>query len=181
MAGLFTYQTLWGSGPPPDFGGGSAELTLGLRIRFGVKGRVVGLRAYLDDSDDAPHFGLLCDGWNVGTPIAGVAFRHQVLDVGGGFSGHWRHAYFSKMVEVAANTELTVMVWFPQSRFYSWLGHLNGAEHNNGDLTAPETGDGGDNGIYTFGNGWALPNTFEGNMYAVDVLYLTDAEAQRGS
>lgn len=178
MTVKYVYESLWGSTLPPDVGGNSGgPLTLGVRLRFAVAGRIVGMRVAVAEDNACEHFGMIVTATNEGAPLRGIRFHPTP---GGGLEtdARWHHGY-CKALDVAADDELVAMCWFPNGRFWSEVNGLQSAARTRGNITAPQTGDGGDNGVYAFGSGWDLPLTFNGNLYGVDVLYLTDTEANR--
>lgn len=178
MALKYQYQSLYGTALPPDAGGnGGYPITLGLRLRFAAKGRLVGVRAAVAEDSACEHVGMVLSTAREGVQLRTVRF-HPTVITGPDTSARWHHAYF-KALEVETDDELVVAVWFQNGRFWSHLGALNGAEVTRGDITAPATGDGGDNGVYQAGFSWDLQNTFGGNMYGVDALFLDDTEANR--
>ena len=174
----YHYETLWGSALPVDVGGnGGYPITLGLRLRFSAKGRIMGVRVAVADDDGSEHVGFILSTTREGVPLRSVRFHPTP---GGGLEtvARWHHAYF-KPLEVANGDELVVAVWYASGRFWSTQGGLASHAVSHEHITAPQTGDGDDNGIYNPGWTWDLSLTFGGNMYGVDVLYLTDTEANR--
>lgn len=175
MAGRYHYQTLWQNAVPGTWGGDNSEVVLGTRVRFGVDGAVLGAKFYKDNGDGSEHLALLMDGWHVGTVLATALF-HPVTASNIPGDNYWQSIYFPRQVKVSAGDERVIAVWFPAGNYWREAGGLAAGPVVSEDLTAPQDGDGGDNGIYTVGNGWDLPLTFGSGFYGIDIIFRSDAE-----
>lgn len=178
MGTRFHYATIWEDNTPVNYSDQGTPLVLGLRLKFTESGRIVGWRFHVKDNDPAEHFGMILREFHPGIPLRGSRMKLQPGS-GSDSSGHWVNCYFSNYLDVAVDEELTIAAWTQFGKFASTENGLQTSEFVNGPITVLQDGDGGPNGVFTFGDGWNLGNDYNGNFYAIDVLYLTDSEAGR--
>lgn len=165
------YKNAWSGDPTNDSGGDAIPVTLALRMKTDVAGRVFGVRFFRDLADGDPHIGMLFAASNL--ELLDVTLFHQVVAAGSGADG-WHSAYFRKAHRFAADDRFVVGVMFGHGRYWLTPGALNGTDMTNGNLHITADGDGGDNGLYQYG--FIIPDqTFGHAAYGVDVIFLEDA------
>jgi hypothetical protein len=171
----YHYQTLWGNAAPAGLGVDSSTITLGMRVRFGVDGKIIGIRYHRDVDDGANHVGFILSEARNSVPLRMASFR--VIPAGTTPpNGAWQNAYFRPHLPVAEDDELVVAVWYEHGMYWRTNFGLSGGPLVSEDLTAPQDGDGGPNGIFGYNWNWDLPNDFGGGLYGIDVIFLANTE-----
>lgn len=165
-----TYVNAWSGVPTSDAGGDTAAVTLGLRIRADVSGRVMGVRFFRDLGDDAEHVGLLWQDSDM--KLLDACVFHRVAASGSGQDG-WHSAYFRKPQRVTAGGRFVIGVHFAAGRYWVTPLALESAEVVNGNLAIVRDGDGGSNGMFSYGT-LHPNNAFRSTAYGVDVIFLED-------
>jgi hypothetical protein len=157
---------LFGSTVPAINGNDPGAVTVGVKFKSDVAGKVTAIRYYKGAGNTGTHIGAL---WSEsGSLLASVTFTSETT------SG-WQTATLSTPISITANT-VYVASYFAPNGFYS---HNDGYFLTNGvtktPLSAPATGAVSvGNGLYRYGSSSQFPNaSYQGANYWVDVVFTT--------
>lgn len=166
-----TYQHIFMSSQVPTTNASSnfdgTDYTFGTVFSSSANGQVHGIRWFFPDHLPNDHVIGLLYSWTdngTGTELARVTFTNT--------QSGWNQATFTSPVDITANTKYVAAVW-TVDRYVRVTNQFASADVTNGDLTAPQTSSGTNNGKLLAGNGSpAYPaTTGAGNGYLADVLY----------
>lgn len=165
------YTFGWPAGTPGSFSNDfSTGVVVGMRMQAAVAGAVVGVRFFRELGDEGEHVGLLLAAGNLA--ILDVTKFHQVAASGVG-ADKWHSAYFRRFHRIGATGRFVVAVLFQNGGYYSEPAALATGPMVNGNLRFTGDGDGGSNGLFSYGG--VLPtSTFNSNAYGVDCIYRED-------
>jgi len=145
-------------------------VSVGFRLETAVPGRVIGVKFFRDLNDGNEHVGMLIT--DDLSEIIDVVKFHKIAASGSG-PDQWHSAYFRKMHHFSGSGRFVVACFFGGGNYWSDTGLVASAPFVNGNLTITQDGDGGDNGLFTYGN--LVPtSTFGSSIYGVDVIFLED-------
>lgn len=155
---------IFGSETPvdQDLGSDTNDITLGVKWRSSVGGRVTAIRVYVGAGD--PLTGAIYTSG--GTLLGSVALS--------GLSGlGWSTVNFAAPIEIEANTVYVAAVYWPLGNYPVTSFGLDGATIN-GNLEALDNAE-SDNGVYTYGSGLQFPtSTWQATNYFSDVEFTAD-------
>jgi hypothetical protein len=155
--------TIWPSGATPAVTStGGATVELGLRFKSDVSGFIKGVRFYKDVTNTGAHTGSL---WTAaGALLATGPFTSETA------SG-WQQMLFSSPVAITAGTTYVVSYHTPGG--FSSTNNYFASPHYGPPLHALANGDGGSNGLFTYGAGGFPTSTSNSQNYWVDVVFDT--------
>jgi hypothetical protein len=159
-----TAYSIWNTASMPNSGWKSDQrVTLGVKFRSDVTGKVTGIRFWKSSSNDSgSHIGLLYT--STGTLLAQAPFTTQTA------SG-WQEVKFATPVAVNANTTY-IAAYFSTSGWSSNDNFFLTNGVNTPPLHALKSGVDGPNGLYSYGTGPTFPTISRNANYGVD-LWLT--------
>ncbi len=144
-------------------------VSVGYRVETAVAGRVIGVKYFRDLNDGNEHIGMLL---TPGLDLLDCTLFHKVAATGSGPDA-WHSAYFRKMHRFGVGDRFVIAVFFGGGNYWSDTGLVASSPFVNGNLTITQDGDGGSNGLFTYGN--LVPtSSFGSSIYGVDVLFLED-------
>jgi hypothetical protein len=139
----------------------NASVTLGLKFRSTVAGKVTAVRFYKGSGNTGTHVGNL---WSSsGTKLGSVTFSGETA------SG-WQEAQFSSPIAIAANTTYVVSYLAPRGAYainesFAWSSLSASPLQVSG--TAP--------GVYRYGSSASFPNAaWNGSNYWVDLVFVAN-------
>ncbi|MGY1733782.1 DUF4082 domain-containing protein [Geodermatophilus sp. SYSU D01045] len=139
----------------------TAGVEVGTRIRVAVDGTITGIRFYKGPQNTGTHVGTL---WSAtGQELARATFGPETT------SG-WQQVSFSQPVTVTAGTTLVVSYHTDTGGYSMTAGGLATAV-TSGPLTALADGDGGGNGVYSYG-ARTFPTQRGSANYWVDAVFV---------
>jgi hypothetical protein len=149
--------------PATAASGDTSSVEVGTRFRTDVNGTITGIRFYKGPGNTGTHTGSL---WSsTGTRLATVTFTNELAT-------GWQQALFSTPVAVTPGQSYVASYLAPNGRYSVTPGQFATAV-DNGNLHTLADGDGGGNGIYTYGAAGGFPTSSWGaTNYWVDVLFL---------
>ncbi|GAA0374298.1 hypothetical protein GCM10009530_26010 [Microbispora corallina] len=155
--------TIWPPGATPAQANwpDNKPVELGVRFRTTSPGYVSGVRFYKGPQNTGTHVGSL---WSAtGQLLAQATFSDETA------SG-WQQVNFSTPVLVSAGVDYVASYHTPG--YYSVTRPYFTTQYSNGLITAPANGDGGGNGLYTYGAASAFPTSvYQTSNYWVDVVF----------
>jgi Domain of unknown function (DUF4082)/Bacterial Ig domain/Cohesin domain len=139
-------------------------VTLGVKIRSDVDGRISGLRFYKDPLDTGSHVGQI---WTrSGTLLSSVTFAET--------SSGWQQTDFAVPVPISANTTY-VAAYHTSTGYPQDTGYFTAAGVDIPPLHALQDGVDGGNGVYAYdptpGVSMFPNQSFQGSNYYVDVVF----------
>lgn len=164
-AGPSVAASLWDSSATPAVvsTNDNGSIEVGMKFRSELDGVVRGVRFYKASDNTGTHVGSL---WTLdGTRLANVTFTNETA------SG-WQEALFSSPVEIDANVTYMVSYFAPNGHYSSDGGYFSSTGLSTYPLYALQDGENGQNGMYSYGAGGAIPaSDFGATNYWVDVVY----------
>lgn len=162
---IFTSSQVPSTNASSNFDG--TDYTFGTVFSSSANGQIHGIRWFFPDHLPNDHVIGLLYSWTdngTGAELARVTFTNT--------QSGWNQATFTSAVDITANTKYVAAVW-TVDRYVRVNNQFSSADITNGDLTAPQTSVGTNNGKLLAGNGSpAYPaTTGAGNGYLADVLY----------
>ncbi|WP_259400782.1 DUF4082 domain-containing protein [Microbispora sp. H13382] len=155
--------SIWPPGTTPAVANNpdAKSVELGVRFRVTTPGYLSGIRFYKGSQNTGTHVGSL---WTAdGTLLAEATFTNETA------SG-WQQVNFSTPVLISTGVDYVASYHTPG--FYSVTRPYFTTQYSNGLITAPASGDGGGNGLYSYGAGTKFPNgTYQTTNYWVDVVF----------
>ncbi len=134
---------------------------LGVKLRPAVDGTITGLRFFKGATNTGVHVGNL---WSAGgTRLATVTFSGET---GSG----WQQANLPSPVAVTAGTTYVASYHAPNGN-YAFDSNYFATAVVNGPLRALSSGEGGGNGVYSYGASAFPANTYNATNYWVDVVF----------
>jgi hypothetical protein len=155
-------KTIWSTPVLTEPWRSDAGVTLGVKFRSSVPGKVVGVRFWKASVHDSGlHTGLLYSA--AGSLLAKAAFTSES-------TAGWQEVRFSTPVAIAANT--TYVAGYHSSTGWSAYTHyFTFMSGESTPLLAPRSGIDGANGLYIYGSQPAFPTVSRSANYWVDVLF----------
>jgi hypothetical protein len=148
--------------PAPAFTASMSGITLGVKFRSDVAGKVHGIKFWkASPNDSGTHTALLYGP--TGAVLAQATFSSET-------SSGWQSVTFSTPVDIAANANYiaayhTTSGWSQTNQYF----YLNGVDTP--PLHAPKYATGAPNGLFAWGATPVLPFDSRGNNYWVDVIF----------
>ena len=141
-------------------------VSLGMKFRSDVNGRVLGLEFYKAGGNTGTHIGSL---WSsTGQLLAQATFANETA------SG-WQKVYFSQPVSVQAGQTYTISYHTTTDYWFRTNNFFNSAGVDLGPLHALAQGVDGGNGVYAYGSMPQNPvSSYLSTNYWVDVLFSED-------
>ena len=159
--------TIWPSSATPTTPSASdtSAVTLGVKFKADVSGKITGIRFYKGTGNTGTHVGNL---WSAtGTQLATATFSGETA------SG-WQQVNFATPVSITAGTVYVASYFAPVGRYAADGGYFASSGVDNVPLHALQDGVSGGNGVYAYGAAAAFPNnTFLSANYWVDVVFST--------
>ncbi|WP_084176317.1 DUF4082 domain-containing protein [Actinokineospora spheciospongiae] len=143
-----------------------SAIELGTKVRFDVRGQVLGVKFYKGDGNTGTHTGSL---WSAdGTRLATGTFTGETAN-------GWQTLTFTQPVNVLANTTYVVSYYAPVGR-YSATGEYFKTSADYKSMHAVKDGAYGSNGLYRYGAGGGFPTgSYNATNYWVDVVWTAGA------
>src|SRR5215510_810108 len=161
--------SLWGNGVTPTITAfpDAAPVELGMKFQADVDGWVTRLRFYKGATNIGSHIGRL---WTSdGTPLATVTFSAETAE-------GWQEATLAAPVAIKANTTYVVS-YHTNVGFYAVdTGYFSTTGVSNPPLRALASGAAPGNGVFQYGAGDFPSDTYNGNNFWVDVVFI-DSDA----
>ena len=158
---------IWPSSATPTTPSSSdtAAVTLGVKFKADVSGKITGIRFYKGTGNTGTHVANL---WSAtGTQLATGTFTNETA------SG-WQQVNFTTPVTITAGTVYVASYFAPVGGYADDGGFFATSGVDNGLLHALQDGVSGGNGVYAYGSAAAFPNnTFLATNYWVDVVFAT--------
>jgi hypothetical protein len=141
----------------------NSAVELGVRFKSDYNGLITGIRFYKGESNTGVHMGSLWD--SSGNLLSQATFTNEIA------SG-WQEVNFSNPVQIQANT-VYIASYHTSTGFYS---ADNDAFASAGLDVSPlhilRDGDGGGNGLFSYGPGGFPTNSYRATNYWVDVVFM---------
>jgi hypothetical protein len=156
--------TIWPAsavpGTPAD--NESSAITVGVRFKTDVGGKITGVRFYKGTGNSGTHVANL---WGPdGTKLAEATFTGETAT-------GWQQVTFSQPVTVTAGAVYTASYYAPNGRYAADEGGL-AQQAGTGPVKALADNESGGNGVYKYGTG-RPDQTWNSSNYWVDVLFST--------
>ena len=157
--------TIWASSATPTTpsAADTGAVTLGVKFKADVSGKITGIRFYKGTGNTGTHVGNL---WSAtGTQLASATFTNETA------SG-WQQVNFTTPVSITAGTVYVASYFAPVGHYAADGGYFATAGVDNVPLHALQDGVSGGDGVYVYGSAAAFPNnTFLSANYWVDVVF----------
>lgn len=143
----------------------NSAVELGLKFRSDVNGYVKGIRFYKSPQNTNTHVGTL---WSSsGQQLAQVTFTSES-------NSEWQQANFATPVAIQANTVYVVSYHTNVGKYSVTENYFSNSGVDTPPLHALRNGESGSNGVYSYSNNPAFPNSsYNASNYWVDVLFST--------
>ncbi|WP_367127462.1 DUF4082 domain-containing protein [Saccharothrix sp. HUAS TT1] len=154
--------SLWGDFDVPAVPASddARPIELGVKVRFGGRGEVTGVRFYKGLGNTGTHTGSL---WaSTGVLLATGTFTDET-------TAGWQVLTFDRPVPVEPGVTYVASYHAPDGRYAATQGHFRG-QTAYGPVTAPADGAVGPNGLFRYGDGFPTAGHLASN-YWVDVVY----------
>ena len=157
--------TIWAASATPTTpsAADTGAVTLGVKFKADVSGKITGIRFYKGTGNTGTHVGNL---WSAsGTQLASATFTNETA------SG-WQQVNFTTPVSITAGTVYVASYFAPVGHYAADGGYFATAGVDNVPLHALQDGVSGGDGVYAYGSAAAFPNnTFLSANYWVDVVF----------
>lgn len=168
-SGTASVVSIWGATVPGVVDSADTpSVTLGVKFRSSVAGKITGIRFYKATTNTGTHTGKL---WSLaGAELGSVTFSGETA------SG-WQEASFASPISIAANTVYVASYHAPNGHYSDGIGYFSASGYANSPLYALQDGESGANGVYVYESGAShtFPTlTYQSTNYWVDVLFVAN-------
>lgn len=168
-SGTASVVSIWGATVPGVADSAdSGSVTLGVKFRSSVAGKITGIRFYKAATNTGTHTGKL---WSLaGAELGSVTFSNETA------SG-WQEASFASPISITPNTVYVASYHAPNGHYSDNIGYFSASGFTNSPLYALQDGESGANSVYIYESGAShtFPTlTYQSTNYWVDVLFVVN-------